>query len=100
MRVTLTESGGWTNVRRRCSVDTRTLPADVAGTLERCVLVVLASEPAQAPHARDAVTLVLEVEADEGSRRASFSEAAAPAEIRPVLEILRPLCRPVANVVR
>ena len=100
MRVTFTESGGWTNVRRRCSVDVATLPREVAARLEASLARLLAVETDHRRGARDAATLVFEVERDGVSRRVSFSEASSPAELRPVLEILRPLCRPVPNAGR
>jgi len=98
MKVTLTESGGWTNVRRRCSVDTATLPRDAAARLEACMTALLGAEERAASRAIDAQLLVFEVEDRTGCKRVSFSEAKPPAEIVPVMEILRPLCRPVINV--
>jgi hypothetical protein len=97
MRVTLTESGGWTNVRRQCSVDTDALPREVAKRLEACMKSLLEVSPHSAVRARDAATLVFEVDGGAELRRAYFSEAAAPPEIGPVLEILRPYCQPLPN---
>ena len=97
MRVTLVESGGWTNVSRHCSVDTGTLSRDAAERLEANVAALLTIDPIGIERARDAATLSFEIVADGCSRRLSFSEAAPPAELVLVLEVLRPLCRPVPN---
>lgn len=96
MKVNLIETGGWTNVKTGCSIDTASLPDPVANALVRAIgdmhLFVEHAVPALA---RDARTICIEVQCGDGWKRASFSEAAPPAEARPVLEILRPFCRPM-----
>ena len=39
MKVTLTESGGFANIKRRCTVDTVDLPSDVGARLESIIPV-------------------------------------------------------------
>lgn len=96
MRVTLTEMGGWANVRRSCTIDTSSLPRPVAARLEDgCLSVLAVSGRKDGTAVRDARTLTLVVDTNGESRRVSFSEPGAPPEMRPVLEILRPLCKPV-----
>lgn len=98
MKVTLVESGGWTNVKRSCTVDTATLAPEVAWQLEQaCAAALVAPVPVATPRARDVRMLTLEVEFGGSSRCASFNELAAPAALAPVIKMLRPLCRPVPN---
>ena len=96
MKVNLIESGGWTNIRSGCSIDTVSLPEAVADELVRAIsnmhLFVDHAEPAFVRHAR---TVCIEVHCGDKWKRASFSEAAPPVEARPVLDILRPFCRPM-----
>lgn len=97
MKITLTETGGWTNISKRCVIDTLELPRETARVLEAALEqdALFAEHPA-APHARDARTVVIEVEGHNGPRRVTFSEAATPAGARIVLQILRPLSKVVA----
>ena len=93
MRVTLTETGGWTNIRRSCTVDTLDLPAETARALEAAVDQVEPNrEYSEPPLARDTRRLLLEVDKDGTRTRTSFSDAAVPPEAIAVLEILSPLC--------
>lgn len=98
MRITMTETGGWANVDRRCTVDTAALPRGTAMRLETCVRTLMTAEPRDASRARDAAVLMIEVVDGDVSSRASFSEARPPLEAREVLEILRPHCQPIMNV--
>lgn len=94
MKVTLTETGGWANARRSCTVDTANLPRPVAVRLEDgCRLALAAKGRAIDPAVRDGRTLTIIVDAGGDQWTASFSEPGTPLELRPVLEILRPLCR-------
>lgn len=96
MKVYLTETGGWTNVRTGCTVDTATLPDPVAAALLQALAQPhLFIEHVQAPDARDARTVSIEIECGDRWKRTSFSEAAPPADARVVLEILRPYCKPM-----
>jgi hypothetical protein len=96
MKVTFTETGGWANVTRSCTVDTISLPRTTAFVLEAaCRKALSLAAIAVHPNVRDARTLTLVVVANGERRSASFSEAEAPPELQPVIEILRPLCRPV-----
>ncbi|MES2442811.1 MAG: protealysin inhibitor emfourin [Pseudomonadota bacterium] len=96
MKVTLTESGGWANITKRCVVDIANLPGEAAARLRTAFQTrALFADHPPARDARDARMIVLEM-CDAGEvRRTSFSEAATPASARPVLEILRPLCKVV-----
>jgi hypothetical protein len=93
MKVTLTESGGWANISTGCTVDTVDLPPAAAYAVESALdeEKVFADHPS-APDARDARIVVIEVENEDGVRRASFSEASPPPGLRVVLRILRPYC--------
>jgi hypothetical protein len=94
MKVTLTESGGWANVRKSCTVETGTLPQETAHVLEQALCSnELFADHDGAPDARDARIVVIEVHCGGDSRRTAFSEAATPVSARRVLEILRPLCQ-------
>lgn len=96
MKVNLIETGGWTNIRSGCSIDTTALPEPVADALVRAVsTMLLFVDHAEPTLVRDGRTVCIEVECGDKWKRASFSEAAPPAEARPVLEILRPYCRPM-----
>lgn len=93
MKVTIILSGGFSNLTRRCDLDTRDLPDAAAATVESALRLWLEiDEPGRAPHARDARTYRFEFELDDESRCVTFSEAAKPADARPVLEILKPVC--------
>lgn len=93
MKVTLTESGGYANIRKSCTVDTQQLPKAKAGQLERALrnghIFGIAKEPMLA---RDARTIVIEVISGGTHKRAAFSEAAPPDGARVVIDILRPYC--------
>jgi hypothetical protein len=94
MKVTLTEMGGWANIKRSCTIDTASLPRAVAIKLEDdCRLALAAPPPPLDRRVRDARTLTLVIDADGARRCASFHEPGAPAELRPILEVMRPLCR-------
>lgn len=96
MKISMIESGGWTNIRSGCTVDTAGLPDAVAETLRRALVDAQLFHTHAAPEgARDARTILILVECGDRSRRASFSEAAPPEAARPLLDILRPLCRPM-----
>ncbi len=96
MKVKLIETGGWTNIRTGCSIDTSALPEPLAAALVRAVsdMRTLVDHPEPAL-VRDARTVSIEVECGDKWKRTSFSEAAPPAEVRPVLAILRPYCGPM-----
>lgn len=97
MKVTLTETGGWANIKRSCTIDTASLPRAVAIKLEEDCRSVLAAPTMFAdPNVRDGRTLTLLVDADGTRHSASFQEPGAPPALRPVLEVMRPLCKPVA----
>jgi len=97
MKVTLTEMGGWANIRRSCTIDTASLPRTVAIKLEDgCRLALAAPAVVFDPNVRDARTLTLVVDTEGARRCASFQEPGAPAALRPVLEVMRPLCRQVS----
>lgn len=96
MKLKLIETGGWTNIRTGCSIDTDTLPKPIGDALVRAVAdIQWWIEPVEPPYVRDARTICIEVDSGDGWKRASFSEAAPPAEARPVLELLRTHCKPV-----
>lgn len=94
MIVTLTEVGGWANLRRSCTVDTASLPDPLALKLEEgCRAVLMAVPGTHNPHLRDGRTLTLVVDLNGAPQSVTFVEPGAPPELQPVLEILRPLCR-------
>jgi hypothetical protein len=96
MKIHLVETGGWANIRSGCTVDTAMLPDTVAEALLHALvdsrLFLAHDTPADV---RDARTIEIIVDCGETSRHTSFSEAAAPDAALPLLEILRPLCRPM-----
>ena len=95
MIVTLTEVGGWANLRRSCTIDSASLPDPLALKLEESCRAVLAAVPGtHNPHLRDGRTLTLVVDMNGAPQSVSFIEPGAPPELRPVLEIMRPLCKP------
>ena len=98
MKVTLTEMGGWANLRRSCTIDTASLPRPIARKLEvDCRSALRATVDLIDPNVRDARTLTLIIDADGTRTTASFSEPGSPPELRPVLEVMRPLCKPVLS---
>lgn len=100
MRITLTQSGGWANVSMRASLDSDTLsPSDarlVLALAEPAPLGLLRS--AGSPPMRDALQYVLEIDTDAGPRVLRFTDADKPAGAQRLLEMMRPLFRPVPNV--
>jgi hypothetical protein len=98
MKVSLTETGGWANIKMGCTVDTASLPTTVARALKHALAdSCLFREPEHNPRARDARIVVIEV-VDRGRHKiASFSEASPPQGAGPVLEILRPYCKPIGS---
>lgn len=98
MKVTMTETGGWANVRRSCTVDTCQLSAELARPLETALHNPELFQNWPAPFAaRDAKQVTIIVYIDGSEQRASFSEAAPPPQARPLLEMLRPYCKPVPS---
>ena len=96
MKVTLTETGGWTNIRTGCTVETDSLPSDEARLLEAALQQAdLFAVHGNAPNARDARCVTIEFVHGGRHERTSFSEAAAPAGARVLLDILRPRSRPI-----
>jgi|GEM_PF-2058090 len=95
MKVTLTEVGGWANLRRSCTLDTASLSRPLRRKLElNCRSALSAKVELADASVRDSCTVTLVVEIDGTQMSASFVEPGAPPELRPVLEVMRPLCRP------
>jgi hypothetical protein len=94
MKVTLTETGGWMNIRRSCTVDTHDLPPQDARTVEQALDRAELFKPRPAPAgACDARTIVLEFTTVDEHKRTTFTDASIPDEAISVLEILLPrLC--------
>lgn len=97
MKITVTESGGWANIGRTCTLDTAGLPKGDARSLEAAISKLVSLPAVNAPHARDARTITIMILADNCERTLSFSEAQAPPAADIVLKIVRPFCAPVPN---
>lgn len=97
MRITLTETGGWANIGRTCTLDTARMPKSEARSLEAAVQELARAPAAQGSQARDARTVTIRVVSGDHQETLSFSEAEMPPQAAPVLKILRPLCVPIPN---
>jgi hypothetical protein len=94
MKVTLTETGGWTNIRRSCTVDTLTLSINDAHALERALDDRQLFEPHPPPAgARDMRTFSIDFDKGDLHRHAAFTDAAIPLCAVSLLEILLPHCK-------
>jgi len=97
MRVTLTQTGGWANVSMRASLDSETLtPSEsrLVHELLQAPPVGLLRSAARAPLA-DGMQYVLEVDTNAGTRVLRFNDADKPVGVQKLLELMRPLFRPV-----
>lgn len=100
MRITLTQSGGWANVSMRASVDSDALePSDA-----RLVLALIDQPPLgllrsvrPPPAMADALQYVLEVDTSAGPRVLRFTDSDKPPGAQRLLEMMRPLFRPVPH---
>lgn len=97
MMITLTQSGGWANVSMRASLDSETLQSSDA----RLVLELLDQPPpgllrsVGLPPVADGMQYELEIDTNAGPRVLRFTDSSKPLGVQRLLEVMRPLFRPV-----
>jgi hypothetical protein len=101
MRISLTRAGGVTGLTMAATLDTATLPAEEARSLESLVTGLdwsaLQERSAPPPGARDLFEYELSVELAPGRReQVSLSEPRLPAAARPLIDALMARATPRA----
>jgi hypothetical protein len=96
MKISLTQSGGWANVRFGCSLETGDLPSEDARVVEEIIrgggLVESRASPSSGA---DLLRYELTVETPDGKKTMTFDDRSKSHDARKVLELLRPSFRPL-----
>ena len=97
MKVKFGQSGGYAGLRRGCELDTDSLPADEAATLQSLVEQsgILQAKSGRTPTARDLFNYDITIETSQGSHHVSFDDMTMPESVDPLLEYLQDRAKPV-----
>ena len=97
MKISVIQSGGWGGLRMGCSVETADLPVGLSAELEEAASDAALFGHVAAPSApgRDVAFYEVEIETATGRRSVRFPEFGKPPPGEKIVDILRPMFRPL-----
>lgn len=98
MKVTFRQSGGYAGLIVGCELDTDSLPADEAATLQSLVEEsgILQAKGGYAPQGRDLLQYEITIETSEGVHRVLLDDTTIPESAVPLIEYLQSRAAPRA----
>ena len=98
MKVKFLQSGGYAGLRMGCNLDTDSLPAEEAATLESLVEQsgIFQAQSGSKLSGRDLLNYTIAIETNEGDRQVSFDDLSKPDGVMPLLKYLQSRAKPVS----